>query len=217
MDSIAERRPFSFVNSTGAAIPPFACMGITSAVATSTEIKLSIKKPDADIERLQCRAMLAFNLDRPVADGEESVCSLVMPGQVLVDESFGSPVVGSWLGPQADSWALWVYGHAFVARFSDPTTPHNETSTVKTWWVDDGSNHKTIAYTSGGATGRSGATLGNGSASLRYLDSGFALQAFSPDRVVTYYNLSADSVGLAKYILLSQINGVLVCDWEDCS
>ena len=78
----------------------------------------------------------------------------------------------------------------------------------------------TIAYTSGGATARSGSTLGKGTAVKYYLATS------GTDRViticddtdpVTFYNMSTTAVGSGKYVMLL-LHGVdLVCNWEDCT
>lgn len=76
-----------------------------------------------------------------------------------------------------------------------------------------------LAYTTGGATGRSGTTLGKGTATMRYL------AVSGTDRVLTatvdtasidFYNLSTVGVGTNVYIMLLRFGDVLVCNWEDC-
>lgn len=76
-----------------------------------------------------------------------------------------------------------------------------------------------LAYTTAGATARSGTTLGKGVCKMYYLaDSG-------TDRVVTaatftddvdFYNLSTSTVGTSRYIMLLRLGNDYICNWEDC-
>lgn len=76
-----------------------------------------------------------------------------------------------------------------------------------------------LAYTTGGATARSGTTLGKGTATMRYL------AVSGTDRVLTatvdtasidFFNLSTAAVGSAKYLMLLRFGDVLLANWEDC-
>ena len=120
MTSYYDVRKFSFLNDTGATIPPFACLHVTGAILDGTEEYLAIKKPDAETERLQSRSVLAFNLDLPVENGQHGACVLSMPGQVLIDDTAGTAhdrsnrsirLGGSAMGELArghESWKLRI-------------------------------------------------------------------------------------------------------------
>lgn len=77
-----------------------------------------------------------------------------------------------------------------------------------------------LAYTTGGATARSGTTLGKGTATLRYL-----LKS-GTDRIITattdttemdYYNLASSVVGINRYLMLLRFGDVLLANWEECN
>jgi hypothetical protein len=77
-----------------------------------------------------------------------------------------------------------------------------------------------IAYTAAGATGRSGATLGKGTAVMYYLaDSGTdrVLTAASYTTPVDFYNLSTVGVASGVYLMLLRLGNDYVCNWEDCA
>lgn len=76
-----------------------------------------------------------------------------------------------------------------------------------------------LAYTTGGATARTGTTLGKGTATMRYL------AVSGSDRVLTnttdtasidFFNLSSSIVGTNRYVMLLRFGDVLVCNWEEC-
>jgi hypothetical protein len=83
----------------------------------------------------------------------------------------------------------------------------------------DDSTRLVLAYTVGGATARSGTTLGKGTCTMRYLaESG-------TDRIITattdadsldFYNLSGAIVGTNRYIVLLRCGRDLLANWEDC-
>lgn len=84
--------------------------------------------------------------------------------------------------------------------------------------TDDGTS-LVIAYTTAGATGRSGTTLGKGTATMRYL------AVSGTDRVLTatvdtasidFFNLSTSTVGTNRYLMLLRFGDVLLANWEDC-
>ena len=83
----------------------------------------------------------------------------------------------------------------------------------------DDSTRLVLAYTTGGATARSGTTLGKGTATMRYLsDSGTdrVLTATTYTDPVDYYNLSASAVGTNRYIMLLRFGNDYLCVWEEC-
>lgn len=76
-----------------------------------------------------------------------------------------------------------------------------------------------LAYTTAGATARSGTTLGKGTASIYYLaDSGSDDKVITAtgDADLTFYNLSGAAVEASKYLMLLRFGDVFVCNWEDC-
>lgn len=74
-----------------------------------------------------------------------------------------------------------------------------------------------VAYTTAGATARSGTTLGTGTATLYYLAvSGSDLVLTTQAIDVTFYNMSATAVSATKYLMLLRLGDVFVCNWEDC-
>jgi hypothetical protein len=74
-----------------------------------------------------------------------------------------------------------------------------------------------LAYTTAGATARSGATLGTGTATSRWIDaSGSTRSINSTTDSITFYNLAATAVGTNKYILLCRLGADWICIWEEC-
>jgi hypothetical protein len=75
-----------------------------------------------------------------------------------------------------------------------------------------------IAYTTSGATARSGATLGKGTATPYYLAiSGTDLILTTTGEAdLDYYNLSTTAVAATKYLMLLQFGAVFLCNWEEC-
>ena len=76
-----------------------------------------------------------------------------------------------------------------------------------------------IGYTTGGATARSGTTLGKGTFVLYWPQvSGTdrVLTASSNTTAITVFNLSATAVGANKYVMCLRWGDIWVCNWEDC-
>lgn len=74
-----------------------------------------------------------------------------------------------------------------------------------------------LAYTTGGATARSGTTCGTGTATIRYLAaSGSTRTITTTSDSVTFYNVSEVAVGVNRYIMLLRLGGDLIANWEDC-
>ena len=70
-----------------------------------------------------------------------------------------------------------------------------------------------IAYTSAGATGRSGTTLGTGTATLRYIVAGVLTTSTEE---YSFYNLSTNTVAAGVYVTLLRSGSDWLCNWEDC-
>lgn len=74
-----------------------------------------------------------------------------------------------------------------------------------------------LAYTTGGATARSGTTLGTGTATSRWLsESGANRVITTTSDSIAYFNLSSTAVGPSKYILLARLGADYICIWEEC-
>lgn len=76
-----------------------------------------------------------------------------------------------------------------------------------------------LAYTTAGATGRSGTTLGKGTATMRYLavsGTDRVLTATTDTASIDFYNLSTTAVAAAKYLMLLRFGDVLLANWEEC-
>lgn len=104
--------------------------------------------------------------------------------------------------PDADEIIRKVLGSNFVGLGENRTT--DDTSLL-------------IAYTTGGATARSGTTLGTGTASKVYTaDSGATRTVSTSSDTVTFYNLAATAVGTNKYIKLIRSGMTWYIFWEEC-
>ena len=74
-----------------------------------------------------------------------------------------------------------------------------------------------LAYTTAGATARSGTTLGKGTATQRWLsESGTDRVINTTTEEINFFNVAAEAVGTAKYILLCRIGADWICIWEQC-
>lgn len=84
----------------------------------------------------------------------------------------------------------------------------------------DDSTRLILAYTTGGATARSGTTLGKGTATMRYLNPSGTdriITATTDTTAIDFYNLASSVVGINRYIMLLRFGDVLVCNWEECN
>lgn len=76
-----------------------------------------------------------------------------------------------------------------------------------------------LAYTTGGATARSGTTLGKGTATLRYLavsGTDRVITATTDTASFTFFNLSTTAVATNKYLMLLRDGADLLANWEEC-
>lgn len=104
--------------------------------------------------------------------------------------------------PDADEIIRKVLGSNFVGLGDNRT--NDDTSLL-------------IAYTTGGATARSGTTLGTGTASKVYTnDSGDTRTVETSSDTIRFYNLAATAVGTNKYIKLIRSGMTWYCFWEEC-
>ena len=104
--------------------------------------------------------------------------------------------------PDADEIIRKVLGSNFVGIGQNRTT--DDTSLV-------------IAFTTEGATARSGTTLGIGTCSLRYLTyTGTTRTIETTSDTYTFYNLAATAIGANKYIMLLRHGSTWLCVWEEC-
>ena len=83
----------------------------------------------------------------------------------------------------------------------------------------DDSTRLVLAYTVGGATARSGTTLGKGTATMRYLavsGTDRVLTATVDTAAIDFFNLASSVVGTNRYLMLLRFGDVLLANWEDC-
>ena len=74
-----------------------------------------------------------------------------------------------------------------------------------------------LAYTTGGATARSGSTLGTGTATRRYLsESGSTRTITTSTDAITFYNVAGSVIETNKYIMLLRLGATWLCVWEEC-
>lgn len=94
-----------------------------------------------------------------------------------------------------------------IGKTSQKSTPHDTYDATRL----------VIAYTTAGATARSGTTLGVGEATIYYLAVSGADRVLTSTSIdVDFFNLSTTAVGATKYIMLLRAGDVFVCNWEDC-
>lgn len=103
--------------------------------------------------------------------------------------------------PVADALVSSLGPKAFVSKYND----------------ESDATRLVLAYTTGGATARSGTTCGTGTATIRYLAaSGSTRTITTTSDTVTFYNISEMAVGVNRYIMLLRLGGDLLANWEDC-
>lgn len=74
-----------------------------------------------------------------------------------------------------------------------------------------------LAYTTAGATARSGTTLGTGTATHRWIAaSGTTRTINSTTDEIPFYNVASATVGTNKYVLLCRVGEDWICIWEEC-
>jgi hypothetical protein len=71
-----------------------------------------------------------------------------------------------------------------------------------------------LAYTTGGATARSGTTCGSGTATLQNISDAGAISTASEN--ITFYNWVTSAVGTNRYILVQLCGPVWVVVAEEC-
>lgn len=104
----------------------------------------------------------------------------------------------------ADEIIRKTFANQTFSGFAGPLTA-NETSLV-------------LAYTAGGATARTGTTLGTGTATRRYLaESGSTRTITTSSDAITFYNVAGSVVEANKYVLLLRLGATWICVWEECS
>lgn len=104
--------------------------------------------------------------------------------------------------PDADEIIRKVLGSNFVGLGQNRTT--DDTSLV-------------LAFTTGGATARSGTTLGYGTCSPRYLEySGTTRTITTLPDTYDFYNVAATAIGPNKYIMILRLGSTWLCVWEEC-
>jgi hypothetical protein len=128
----------------------------------------------------------------------------------------GTYAAGYTLGIKIGAFTATA-GHMFSVLGDDELLSGTD-NVVSVMFAD--STRLVLAYTTGGATARSGTTLGKGPATMRYLavsGSDRVLTATTDTAAVTFYNLASSAVGINRYIMLLRFGDVLVCNWEECN
>jgi hypothetical protein len=96
-----------------------------------------------------------------------------------------------------------------IGKTPQPNNPH----------VPYDATRLVLAYTTGGATARSGTTLGKGTATMRYLavsGTDRVLTATADTAPIDFYNLATEVVGTNRYIMLLRFGADLLANWEEC-
>ena len=125
-----------FFNSTGATIPPFACLTVVNTVLDNNGVETyyQIRKPTYDDEQSQDPARFVFNNGVYIPNNTYGTCSSDMPAAALVDET-DSPSAGEVVGPVEDEWYLATGRNAFVLKAKHNDNPHQE-GTARVWGVE---------------------------------------------------------------------------------
>jgi hypothetical protein len=198
--------PISVYNDSGQTVPAYGLMQITGSLDEDGRNYIKIKRPADSVPP----GLLLINGPTAIAAAGYGTAQPGPSYRLLHDG--GSYSAGYTLGINIGAFTATA-GHVFSVIGADAV----DTNIVRVMFADP--TRFILAYTTAGATGRSGTTLGKGTATMRYL------AISGTDRVLTattdtaskdFFNLSTVGVGTNRYIMLMRLGADLVCNWEDC-
>jgi hypothetical protein len=201
--------PTLVYNDSGVTIPAYGLMQITSVLDEDGRNYIKVKRPADSVPP----GLLLINGPTEIAIAGYGNAQQGPTYKLLHDG--GAYTAGYVLGIKIGTFTATA-GHVFSVLGNDELTS-GTTNVVRVMFADP--TRLVLAYTTAGATGRSGTTLGKGTATMRYLavsGTDRVLTATTDTASVDFYNLSTLSVGINRYVMLLRFGDVLVCNWEDC-
>lgn len=201
--------PIQVYNDSGYVVPAYGLMQITGSLDEDGRNYIKIKRPADSVPP----GLLLINGPTEIAVTGYG-CAQQGPKYRLLHDG-GTYAAGYTLGIGIGSFEATA-GQMFSVLGDDEITSGLD-DVVCVMFAEP--TRLILAYTTAGATGRSGTTLGKGTATMRYL------AISGTDRVLTattdtaskdFFNLSTVGVGTNRYIMLMRLGADLVCNWEDC-
>ena len=201
--------PTIVYNDSGQTVPAYGLMQITGNLDEDGRNYVKIKRPADSVPP----ALLLVNGPSEIAVAGYGVAQTGPTYRLLHDG--GSYAAGYTLGLKIDAFTATL-GHMFAVLGDDELVSGTD-NVVRVMFADP--TRLILAYTTGGATARSGTTLGKGTATMRYLavsGTDRVLTATTDTAAVTFFNLAASVVGTNRYVMLLRFGADLVCVWEEC-
>jgi hypothetical protein len=201
--------PTIVYNTSGLAIPAYGLMQIIGNLDEDGRNYVTVKRPADSVPP----ALLLINGPMEIAVAGYGVAQVGPTYRLLHDG--GTYAAGYTLGINIGAFTA-TSGHVFSVLGDDELTTGTD-NVVRVMFADP--TRFVIAYTTSGATARSGTTLGKGTATMRYLavsGTDRILTATTDTTAFTYYNLATSTVGSNRYITLLRHGADLLANWEEC-
>ena len=198
--------PILVFNDSGQTVPAYGLMQITGTLDEDGRNYIKIKRPADSVPP----GLLLINGPTEIAVAGYGTAQPGPTYRLLHDG--GTYSAGYTLGINIGAFTA-TFGHLFTILGVDAI----DTNIVRAMFAE--CTRFVLAYTTGGATGRSGTTLGKGTATMRYLAVSGAdriLTATADSASKDFFNLSTSTVGTNRYLMLLRHGADLLANWEDC-
>ena len=201
--------PLIVYNDSGQTVPPYGLMQITATLDEDGRNYVKVKRPADAVPP----GLLLINGPTEIAVAGYGTAQPGPTYRLLHDG--GTYAAGYTLG--IDIGAFPATAGSMFSVLGDDELTSGVDNVVRVMFAEP--TRLILAYTTGGATARSGTTLGKGTATMRYLAVSGAdrvLTATTDTAAVDFFNLSTTAVASSKYLMLLRFGDVLVCNWEEC-
>lgn len=201
--------PTIVYNTSGQVVPAYGLMQVIGNLDEDGRNYVTIKRPADSVPP----GLLLVNGSTEIAIAGYGIAQVGPTYRLLHDG--GTYAAGYTLGINIGAFTATA-GHMFSVLGDDELVTGTD-NVVRVMFADP--TRLVLAYTVTGATGRSGTTLGKGTATMRYLavsGTDRVLTATTDTAPITFYNLAATSVGANKYLMLLRFGDILLANWEEC-
>tara|TARA_R110000868_G_scaffold84519_10_gene238242 strand:- start:3738 stop:4493 length:756 start_codon:yes stop_codon:yes gene_type:complete len=201
--------PTIVYNTSGQVVPAYGLMQVIGNLDEDGRNYVTIKRPADSVPP----GLLLVNGSTEIAIAGYGIAQVGPTYRLLHDG--GTYAAGYTLGINIGAFTATA-GHMFSVLGDDELTSGTD-NVVRVMFADP--TRLVLAYTTGGATARSGTTLGKGTATMRYLavsGTDRVLTATTDTAPIAFYNLAATSVGANKYLMLLRFGDILLANWEEC-
>jgi len=201
--------PTLVYNTSGQVVPAYGLMQVIGNLDEDGRNYVTIKRPADSVPP----GLLLINGSTEIAI-EGYGTAQVGPKYRLLHDG-GTYAAGYTLGINIGAFTATA-GHMFSVLGDDELMTGTD-NVVSVMFAD--LTRLVLAYTVTGATGRSGTTLGKGTATMRFLavsGTDRVLTATTDTAVITFYNLAVAAVGANKYLMLLRFGDILLANWEEC-